>query len=357
MTKNADTTPGDLRLCWEYDAWIFRSGTSDRLDTELAQIEDDLDAGAATAKTAVSRLTQMLAETPHWLEGLALRAYLKDVDGDAGGAKADAEAAYRYGLGKIREAFKGKRGRIEWGHLENRPFLRAAASYTALLLGAGEYDEAAKICRQMLRWNPNDNQGMRFILGPSLLRAGQPQGAERALEKIAPEHPAMGYELALTMMESGRWTEAATVLRRADAENPYIAYRLVFARIPRPMPVWMGWNLGDYDGADDYAAQWGARWTANEEHLDFLWFVHTHPKTTAERAAVLEANEQLQWESDPMARGRIIEQRRKRIDLMDDTLSEEIVRPRTFQRGGAPDRPWRVARRERVESERLRRLA
>ena len=58
-----------------------------------------------------------------------------------------------------------------------------------------------------------------------------------------------------------------------------------------------------------------------------------------------------------MARGRIIEQRRKRIDLMDDTLSEEIVRPRTFQRGGAPDRPWRVARRERVESERLRRLA
>ena len=48
-----------------------------------------------------------------------------------------------------------------WGFLETRPYMRARAGLAATLNALGEVDAAISNYRDMLRLNPNDNQGIR----------------------------------------------------------------------------------------------------------------------------------------------------------------------------------------------------
>jgi tetratricopeptide (TPR) repeat protein len=57
-----------------------------------------------------------------------------------------------------------------WGAIDNRPFLRCLHGYGLCLWRLGRRDEAEKAFVRMLRLNPPDNQGARFILDE--VRAG-----------------------------------------------------------------------------------------------------------------------------------------------------------------------------------------
>ena len=54
--------------------------------------------------------------------------------------------------------------RIEWGWLENRHILRAISHYAYLLWEEGKTTDALKLFRQLLKLNPNDNQGARCAI-------------------------------------------------------------------------------------------------------------------------------------------------------------------------------------------------
>src|SRR5699024_11825512 len=51
-----------------------------------------------------------------------------------------------------------------WMIIETRPYMRAKAMYADFLYETGEEEEAFKQYEEMLRLNPNDNQGIRYIL-------------------------------------------------------------------------------------------------------------------------------------------------------------------------------------------------
>lgn len=55
-------------------------------------------------------------------------------------------------------------GLLEWGLIDNRPFLRCMHGYGLCLWRLGRYEEAGRIFEKMLRLNPSDNQGVRFVL-------------------------------------------------------------------------------------------------------------------------------------------------------------------------------------------------
>ena len=61
---------------------------------------------------------------------------------------------------------------LPWGHLYNRPFLRALHGYGLCLWRLGRADEAQSVFERMLSLNPNDNQGARFCW--SDIRRGLP---------------------------------------------------------------------------------------------------------------------------------------------------------------------------------------
>jgi len=78
-------------------------------------------------------------------------------------------------LGK--EAFSEDVGHF-WGILETRPYMRARAGLAQFLWEAGRREEAIEHYRDVLRLNPNDNQGIRDVLMPHLIELGLDDEAE-----------------------------------------------------------------------------------------------------------------------------------------------------------------------------------
>src|SRR3954453_6410197 len=69
------------------------------------------------------------------------------------------------------EGFKEYAGHF-WGFLQTRPYMRARAGLAAALMKLGDTEGAVAHYRDMLRLNPNDNQGIRYLLAAHLLRQG-----------------------------------------------------------------------------------------------------------------------------------------------------------------------------------------
>ncbi|MBN3083120.1 tetratricopeptide repeat protein [Pectobacterium polaris] len=51
-----------------------------------------------------------------------------------------------------------------WGFVETRPYMRAKADLVDALWESGNFYPAMAHCREMLKLNPNDNQGIRYLL-------------------------------------------------------------------------------------------------------------------------------------------------------------------------------------------------
>jgi len=71
-----------------------------------------------------------------------------------------------------------------WGFLETRPYMRARAGLAGTLLRLGDVDGALAHYRDMLKLNPNDNQGIRYVLAGCLLT----QDNDGALKELLAEH-------------------------------------------------------------------------------------------------------------------------------------------------------------------------
>lgn len=55
-------------------------------------------------------------------------------------------------------------GLLPWGYIDNRPFLRCLKGYGLCLWRLQRFAEAEQVFGRMLRLNPADNQGVRFLL-------------------------------------------------------------------------------------------------------------------------------------------------------------------------------------------------
>ena len=128
---------------------------------------------------------------------------------------------------------------------------------------------------QLLRWNPNDNQGVRLIFGSEHLRAGDRAKAGKVFRGHAAEYPPYRYEFGLLLLQKQQWAEAATSLRRGFADNPYIAEILCGNPDPMPLPMWEGSNWQGAETAREYVGEYGALWRRTAEAPEFLrWLPH-----------------------------------------------------------------------------------
>lgn len=168
---------------------------------------------------------------------------------------------------------KGFRGRVIWGYLDNRPFLRALHGSAECLLRLRQREparEAVRLLRRILRYNPTDNTGARYLLGEACLRAGDPAAAERALKK-ALDHPHSRYLYGLVLAEQDRLVEAATHLRLAFTHNFYVAELLVGKRPLLPYEIGV-YNRGQdgLGGAEEHVAACGDLWLTHSQAYALL---------------------------------------------------------------------------------------
>lgn len=71
------------------------------------------------------------------------------------------EVGLRIGELSLGEDFDGV---LLWGYIGNRPFLRCVHGYGLCFWRLGRFDEAGRVFDRMLRLNPSDNQGVRFLI-------------------------------------------------------------------------------------------------------------------------------------------------------------------------------------------------
>ena len=149
-----------------------------------------------------------------------------------------------------------------WGFIETRPYMRARAGLAGTLQKLGEEDAAIGHYRDMLRLNPNDNQGNRFILAACLLRRGDDAALKELLDTYPDEEsPYWLYTRALMAFRAGGADngQAQTLAKQAWAGNEHVP--AILAGTKPPVLGESGYlTVGGRDEATHYVSEFGAAW-------------------------------------------------------------------------------------------------
>ncbi|MBP8974741.1 MAG: tetratricopeptide repeat protein [Anaerolineae bacterium] len=186
----------------------------------------------------------------------------------------EAVAAGERALGK--EFFEQNAGHF-WSIFETRPYMRARTGLANCLYRLGQREEAAAHYQDMLRLNPNDNQGIRYILANLLLELHRYDELAALLGRYNEPTAALLYTRALATFEQQGPTKTATAqLRRAIGSNRFVPDYLTGKKpLPRHLPPFVG--IGDEDEAVHYAFDAQTTWGKNPEALAWLREVSAAP--------------------------------------------------------------------------------
>ena len=149
-----------------------------------------------------------------------------------------------------------------WGFLETRPYMRARAGLASALLKLGDVDGAIDHFRDMLRLNPNDNQGIRYTLLGCLLERGDGGALKELLAAYEDDAGVFWlYTRVLLAFRQGGETDerAAALAKNAFAANEHVP--AILAGEKRPVPSDSGYiTMGGPDEATYYVTECGSAW-------------------------------------------------------------------------------------------------
>ncbi len=168
-----------------------------------------------------------------------------------------------------------------WGIVKTRPYMRAKMGLAHCLQTMKRVDEAIGEYQDLLRLNPNDNQGVRDVLLPLLLVAGRDADAGALLKTYADDATAMWtYGWALWMFrQEGDSAAARERLRVAIQSNRHVPkYLTGKAEIPDMLPE--SYSLGSVEEAVLCANEFFDAWKATPGAIQWLQSsVPAKPKT------------------------------------------------------------------------------
>jgi tetratricopeptide (TPR) repeat protein len=177
-------------------------------------------------------------------------------------------AAGEHALGP--EGFKEYAGHF-WGVLETRPYMRARAGLAASLKRLGDVDGAISHYRDMLRLNPGDNQGIRYVLAGCLMTRGDSEALKKLLKRYDGDCSAHWlYTRALIGFRDHETDKKAEELaRRACSANAHVPAVLTGTKKAKPSTT--GYiTVGGEDEAADYVGEWGFDWHTTPGAIDWL---------------------------------------------------------------------------------------
>lgn len=195
---------------------------------------------------------------------------------DSGGREEEAmelwEKAVSIGKDRFPEEFVRGKSLLEWGWMENRPFLRACHGLGLAYQKRGYILDAAAIFDEMLELNPNDNQGIRALAIECYFAQGDPQGVLKVCERFPDD--GMGETMfgrSLAYFQLGNSEMAREAMMEAIEYHPNIAKELIKTRPRKPEAMMEGYIVaGGDDEAYEYWTSCGRYWKATEGALDFL---------------------------------------------------------------------------------------
>jgi tetratricopeptide (TPR) repeat protein len=158
-----------------------------------------------------------------------------------------------------------------WGLIETRPYMRARQGLAEVLWHLGERSAAITHLQDLLRLNPGDNQGLRYLLAGWLLAVGDDAALAALLAAYPDEASAhWAYTRALAAFRQHGATDVATqALQQALQANPHVPlYLLGVKPFPAQVPGYYG--IGDENEALVYLAEAAEGWLETPGALEWL---------------------------------------------------------------------------------------
>jgi tetratricopeptide (TPR) repeat protein len=159
-----------------------------------------------------------------------------------------------------------------WGFLETRPYMRARAGLAAALNLLGEVQSAISHYQDMLRLNPNDNQGIRYVLAECLMKSGDTEALKKLLKQYDEDGSALWlYTQALVAFRENEDGDgkAEELAKEAWKTNKHVP--AVLAGTKKVKLSTNGYlTMGGEDEAAHYVEEWGFDWHTTPGAIDWL---------------------------------------------------------------------------------------
>ena len=264
----SDTPAVPFRTAMEGVMNQFLGGATNDADDEAQDLMYQA-WGSRTRRDRLSFARQALEISPNCADAYVLLAQ------DAAKSLDDAIDYYRQGMeaGARRigeQAFVDDVGHF-WGLLETRPYMRARAGLAECLWKAGQKEDAIAHYLDMLRLNPGDNQGLRYILLTALIENGRDKEAAD-LHKQYEDDGMAAWRYGAALLHFRREGDSATARRALDDAlngNPHVpTFLLGKTKVPARLPDYTG--FGDESEAAVYTAENMAGWKKTDGAIDWL---------------------------------------------------------------------------------------
>ncbi len=158
-----------------------------------------------------------------------------------------------------------------WGFLETRPYMRARFGLAWALWKRDAREEAIDHLRAMLALNPNDNQGVRYILAGWLVDTGRDADLGKLLKQYRDDDMAAWCWTTALAAFRGEGDNPASrkALTKAMQSNAHVSsYLLGDQPLPKTLPPFT--SPGRIDEAVHYAAEGRSGWIATPGALDWV---------------------------------------------------------------------------------------
>lgn len=157
-----------------------------------------------------------------------------------------------------------------WHLPETRPYMRARYSYAETLWELGKRDEAIEHFLAVLELNPDDNQGVRYMLVSHHIEMGDVNEAAALLDRFE-DHSALWLfsQALIAYIQHGDCTSSRGIKKKAIAANTHVIGFLTSQQhLPSELPDYYG--LGDESEAVVYAWYNRKLWRQVEGAMDWL---------------------------------------------------------------------------------------
>ena len=261
-----------MELIEQFDnEWVFHDPTiTPAIDDEF---EEALEASRRGDHRAAERIARAIASRcPNHIDAHHHLAMWIEKRGDMVTAYAFCQAAVSIGLHAIPPDFHWDRSRMEWGHLENRPFMRAYHNLAIHRMRQKDWEAAIGILSRLLAVNPNDNQGVRYELPQCWFETGDIASVIRHCRRHDDDgSPSMLYPIALAYVLAGDTPAARGALKRAILAAPLVAKELLADRHPEPARSYPGtYAMGGRSEAWEYWKLDGEYWRCSDTAMALL---------------------------------------------------------------------------------------
>lgn len=251
---------------WKFECAPEEHRLLDKFDRGIDLLEEGNEEEAEKTFRAVIRAWPLHIDAHHHLALLLLSRGELSAALDLWGKAAE------IGLRSLPAEFAMGADKLEWAHLDNRPFLRAYHGLGFALFDAGRFEAAHLIYNYLLAMNPNDNQGVRGLAVESGFALNRPAEVLRICNKYKKDVLVDSlYGRPLALWQLGKKTLAEKALIKAIDLLPLVARELVKKRHQAPKNICVAYiTVGGADEAYEYWQRLGKYWKETEGALEFL---------------------------------------------------------------------------------------